>query len=300
MYQITVLFNIFSQGDTPYEGTSNFQTNYFYSGGIGYWFFFLLLALAALFWVYYDSDKRKLQATAWRIGTVVALLLLLPSLIYKLSIPEDEVNAYFGIKEQIDYLYDYQEPENWRHLVDGLEAELANNFHPLTGYIEVITYLGILGGLGGLLLAVAYYFSFQGQTGAVSTPLPPPPISYPPPPSGRPRVSSQPPSKPPSTPKTKAHAWLVSKDGRSYQLNLVETTIGRTPDNDIQLSGDSTISKGHAKITEQNGHFKIFDLASTNGTQVNNHRVRQPVLLAHNDNIQLGDHTKLRFITSQS
>lgn len=291
------------QGDGPYGATSNFQANYFYGGGLGYWFFFLILALVAAIWLYYDSDKRKLNATAWRIGAFIAVGLLLPSLLFKMIVRESEVYQYFDIQSQINYLMTYQDTDGWRHTVDDLQMQLNEAFHPLTGMIEPIMFLGILGGIGGPVLAAAYYVTFQGQTGSSvsaggmpqSGQFPPPP---PPPPPGGMRQPAMA-ASPPMPAKPKVHAWLVSREGRSYQLNQGETTMGRTSHNDIQIAGDTTLSKGHAKIMEQNGHFRFHDLGSTNGSKVNGRRVRQPVLLAPDDEIQLGDNTNLRFVTTQ-
>ena len=130
-------------------------------------------------------------------------------------------------------------------------------------------YLGIIGGLGGPILAVAYYFTYQGQTGPdpSGVGLQPLPVQYPAPaPPPPPERKVQPAGPPPPPSKPPANAWLVSREGRNYQLNLGETTLGRSSINDVQITGDTTLSKTHAKITEQNGHFKLFDLGSTNGT----------------------------------
>ena len=94
----------------------------------------------------------------------------------------------------------------------------------------------------------------------------------------------------------KVQAWLVTQDGHNYQLNKGETTFGRSAQNDIQIAGDSTISRQHAKIVEQNNHFKLIDLGSSNATRVNDRIVRQPVMLEQNDVVQLGDNTVMRFM----
>jgi len=286
------------QGEGPYGATSNFLRNFFFNG-IGYWFYFLILALVALIWIFYDSSRRNLDAVSWRIGAFVALLLLLPSIFFKFSVLETEVVDYYNIKGQIEYLNIYQEPDTWRHTVDDLEAQLTV-FPPLAGAVEPVMYMGILGGIGGPMLAIAFYISYQGQTGKSAAGMPPgyvPPPPPPPPPAGRTK-SRRPAAGPPPQVKPKAHAWLVSQDGRSYQLNLGETAIGRAPDNDIQIS-DSKVSTRHAIIEEQNNHFKLSDLASTNGTFVNGHKVREPILLAANDQIRLGDNTTMNFVTNQ-
>jgi len=51
------------------QGTNKFFEWYFYGlGGIGGWVLFFLLALAATIWLFYDSLKRRLPATGWKIG----------------------------------------------------------------------------------------------------------------------------------------------------------------------------------------------------------------------------------------
>ena len=96
--------------------------------------------------------------------------------------------------------------------------------------------------------------------------------------------------------KRKISAWLVSRDGKNFQLNTGETTIGRSSDNDIQLS-NPRISKHHAKIVEMNQHYKIVDLGSTNGTWLNGKLVRQPTALQTEDEIRFGDTYKVQFVS---
>jgi pSer/pThr/pTyr-binding forkhead associated (FHA) protein len=50
------------------------------------------------------------------------------------------------------------------------------------------------------------------------------------------------------------------------------------------------------QAAHQHGHFRLFDLGSTNGTRVNSRLVRQPMLLEKDDVVQLGDNTRLRFV----
>lgn len=98
--------------------------------------------------------------------------------------------------------------------------------------------------------------------------------------------------------KRKVNAWLISRDGQSYQLFSEETVIGRSSKCDIQIIDDFTLSKRHAKVTERDGLFTLFDLGSKNGVKINGNRWQGPVLLAANDQIQLGDNTFLKFVNS--
>ncbi len=99
------------------------------------------------------------------------------------------------------------------------------------------------------------------------------------PPSGGGRKRpSAPRYEPPEPVHPKAQAWLVAGN-KSFQLNQGTTTIGRSTRNDIVLDGELTVSKEHAKIVEENGHFKLVDLASTNGTFLNGHALKKQVFL---------------------
>lgn len=66
-------------------------------------------------------------------------------------------------------------------------------------------------------------------------------------------------------------------------------TIGRTPDNVIQLEAD-LVSRRHAAVVKQNGEVWVEDLRSTNGTFVNGSKVEpgQRVKVGHGDRIRLG------------
>lgn len=94
--------------------------------------------------------------------------------------------------------------------------------------------------------------------------------------------------------KEKISAWLVCRDGKNFQLNAGETTIGRASSNDIQFS-NPRISKQHAKIIAQHGSYHIVDRGSTNGTWVNGRRVKNPIELHTEDVIRFGDSYEVQF-----
>jgi pSer/pThr/pTyr-binding forkhead associated (FHA) protein len=65
-------------------------------------------------------------------------------------------------------------------------------------------------------------------------------------------------------------------------------TIGRAPDNDIQID-NLAVSSHHAKVYSEESRLVIEDLNSLNGTFVNNQRV-QRVTLKQSDQILIGKH----------
>lgn len=93
--------------------------------------------------------------------------------------------------------------------------------------------------------------------------------------------------------------------GRIFQLGD-EMVVGRqnkaassiSPSPDISLP-DSRVSRHHARIFIQDGHYFLEDLNSTNGTFLNTHNVaqREPVMLREGNNVQMGE-THLRFLSS--
>lgn len=76
--------------------------------------------------------------------------------------------------------------------------------------------------------------------------------------------------------------------GRSYRFHQDMTTIGRTNGNDFMIS-ERTVSRRHARLWFDNGHWYLEDLQSANGTLLNNARVYQPVVLNDSDEIHFGD-----------
>jgi pSer/pThr/pTyr-binding forkhead associated (FHA) protein len=75
--------------------------------------------------------------------------------------------------------------------------------------------------------------------------------------------------------------------GQEFSIKKEETSLGRTPDNDIQLSS-FFISQKHAMILRQGQNFIIRDLKSWRGTMVNGKFILETVLHG-GDTIQLGN-----------
>lgn len=76
------------------------------------------------------------------------------------------------------------------------------------------------------------------------------------------------------------------KKGSIIPVNTT-ITLGRKEDNSIVLS-DQFVSSYHAKIYVKNNEFYLEDLASTNGTYINDEQISGRVRLKINDVIRLG------------
>ena len=69
-------------------------------------------------------------------------------------------------------------------------------------------------------------------------------------------------------------------------INRAETILGRHPDCEVVIS-EGAVSRRHAQIVQQNGHFLIEDLNSRNGTLLNNKMIHQATRLFDGDTIKI-------------
>ena len=72
-------------------------------------------------------------------------------------------------------------------------------------------------------------------------------------------------------------------------LRLGDTTIGRSPECDIALINDKSISKNHAVVKTVGRESTLVDLDSTNGTFLDTLRITQHTL-RHGETIVIGEH----------
>ena len=88
------------------------------------------------------------------------------------------------------------------------------------------------------------------------------------------------------------YAAMVLPDGTRVELGEDPVTIGRLDDCEIQVS-DKNVSRRHAEVRPEGGGFVVVDLGSTNGTRVNDGRIKRREL-NDGDEVTVGA-TKLRF-----
>src|SRR3982751_479469 len=65
--------------------------------------------------------------------------------------------------------------------------------------------------------------------------------------------------------------------GRTYELNVEKTTVGRVEDNAFQIA-EPSVSSHHAEIILKGEEVLIKDLGSTNGTFINGDKITESVL----------------------
>jgi hypothetical protein len=71
-------------------------------------------------------------------------------------------------------------------------------------------------------------------------------------------------------------------------LNREKMDVGRDPKCEVAISWDGSVSKAHAELVEVGSSWRVKDVGSLNGTQVNGIRVNEQ-LIANGDLLRFGD-----------
>ena len=83
-------------------------------------------------------------------------------------------------------------------------------------------------------------------------------------------------------------------EGRDFEIDSAQLTIGRGGQNDIAIRSDEYASARHARFEPRQDGVWVQDLGSTNGTYLNGARLDRPRRLNGGDVVRVGE-TDLRF-----
>ena len=84
--------------------------------------------------------------------------------------------------------------------------------------------------------------------------------------------------------------------GRSYELKVEQTTVGRTSDNSIEIP-DGSVSSHHGEFVLKGQDVVFRDLGSTNGTLKNGTKIVRATL-RHGEKFKIGE-TTLQFLCEE-
>ena len=82
--------------------------------------------------------------------------------------------------------------------------------------------------------------------------------------------------------------------GSDFTVDSTSLTVGRGPQNDVELDGDQFASARHARFEPRADGLWVQDVGSTNGTFVNGIRIERPRRLSAGDVVRVGG-TDLRY-----
>lgn len=91
---------------------------------------------------------------------------------------------------------------------------------------------------------------------------------------------------------------LAQADASGYYYSRPEIILGREPGCDFLLD-DKAVSSQHARLSYHHQQWWLEDLASTNGTYLNDEAVTSPVVVTDGDELRLG-HVGIRIEIGQA
>jgi diguanylate cyclase (GGDEF)-like protein len=82
--------------------------------------------------------------------------------------------------------------------------------------------------------------------------------------------------------------------GKAFALDRPELVIGRADDAQVVVQ-DEGVSRRHAALARTGDQYQLTDLGSTNGTFLNDERLRAPAPLQDGDSIRIGPYAIFRY-----
>jgi hypothetical protein len=260
-------------------GVSNLVRAWYTWGGFGVAFVGLLVALLAAFWIFYNASRQGQDATLWKVLSIVAVILTIPSIVFRLS-PSLAIQRFPNAVTPVAYL--------------GLAG-------------AVLALLSLVLYVAGVAMAPARTCPQCGRALDPSwdrCPYCEKPEPEPAPVTAQPEEMTKPlePVAPEPgfqrkegetrilEPPPPQLAYLIvtsgPRTGKEFRLGQT-TTIGRDATQSDVVLEDTAVSRQHTKIKLEGKRFVVYDLGSTNHTYVNDREVYRQAL-TNGDKIRLG------------
>lgn len=236
----------------------------------------LAVTVVTTLWIFFDSQRRQVTATVWRVLSLLAALVVVPGAV--LSLAPDLALALGRLPVVLAFF--------------GFFAVV----------VAVLCLLLYTFGIGVSAAPADLLASEQEPlfTTVASAPAPPsPPAAVTPPPISQPHTQIVDLSRPlddrtrmlsPLPERPLPLAWLVvmngPRAGKVFRLQELND-IGRDSRYNTIAVEDPTMSRQHARVRLEKEGFVIYDLASANGVLVNGQR-EQRRRLENGDRITLG------------
>lgn len=78
------------------------------------------------------------------------------------------------------------------------------------------------------------------------------------------------------------------EDGRIFEIDKPQMSIGRLEENDISLRLDMFVSRRHAILTKEGSRYYIADVGSTHGTEIEGKKIHDKTEFNTEDSIIFG------------
>lgn len=277
-------------------------------------YLFLIVTLAIMFWIFYDSitKKKSQKALVPRILSIIGFFLIIPAYIFRFTGNADGVTTLVKLGAETGTPY-YPGPINWN--VNWL----------VNGYGTAIAIIALIGVLVSIAALVVYMSSVQrakpstefvqafnsrmsnlenkvddarrnaesanAVTASLSDAVKASQSVKPRSDTAATIIDRKPQAATiidlPSTGCTLVIQSGVNR-GDTYDLPNKDMIVGRDVTNDIVLD-DGKVSREHARFSYSGGAWVVVDLGSANGTYVNGQKVVGHKPLSNGDKVKIGD-----------
>ena len=84
---------------------------------------------------------------------------------------------------------------------------------------------------------------------------------------------------------------MIGHDGQTHTLLAFPSVVGKLSGSDVQITGNPTVSRSHARILHSDNMFAVEDLGSTNKTFVQGYLAKPgvPMVLSEGDVVCFSD-----------
>lgn len=295
------------------ESLANMSSFYWlYQWGM---YIFLLVALAVLVWIFYDSitKKKDQKALVPRILAIVGFFAIIPAFIFRFTGNSDGVTTIVRLKGEPPALMDYTDPINWN--VNWL----------VSGYGTTIALMALLGVVLSIVAVVIYASSvqrakpstefvqaFNSQMSNLERKVDEAARNANANAASQAKASSSSLGSSVASAKSNTASTIIdrapqsativdvpktgdtltvqagSNRGNTYTLPANDIVIGRDPASFIAVD-DGKVSGKHLKMVYNGSNWFVLDLGSTNGTYLNGQKIVGQQMVANGDVIKIGD-----------
>lgn len=287
-------------------------------------YIFLLVALAVMFWVFFDSvTKRKdQQALVPRLLSMVGFFAIIPAFIFRFTGNADGVTCLVKLNAENPVAY-YPGPINWNvnWLVSGygtivamvallgmvlsivaivIYASTVHRSKPSTEFVQAFN--GRMAELENKMSEQQHNAQMTGAgsslSGAVSSTTQRPSSRRPAPAA---TIIDRKPQAATIIDVPQSGATLTVQTGtgrgRTYNLPVHDVVVGRDPACFVVVD-DGKVSREHVRLLFGNGRWSALDMGSVNGTLLNGSRLVGQQPISNGDQLTIGD-TVLVFGSAQ-
>lgn len=294
--------------DSSLAGLASFE--WLFSWGM---YIFILVALAIMFWIFFDSinKKKDQQALVPRILSMIGFFAIIPAFIFRFTGNADGITCFVRLNAEVG-TPSYPGPLNWN------VNWLVRGYGPI---IAIIALVGVVLSIVSIVMyaskvhrakpATEFVRAFNNRMSNLENQVEASKKAAPTPAPQRSSLSGAVASSG-NARRSKSAATIIDRQpqaatiidvpdsgatltvttgtgrGRTYNLPTHDVTVGRDPSCFVSIS-DGKVSREHVKFLYNNGMWSVLDAGSVNGTFLNGDRLVGQQGIENGAQLSIGD-----------